>query len=507
MGRQYNMSSIEDINWLPSFYDKYGGSIFFSSIVFLIFILIICYTVYSLFIDHVRDNWKNLQCTPPYMLLADKVIQDSSRTPQQIREDNFNICLNEIEKNSFKAVEPQIQRVNETLKRETEKVNVSIQQTDKDIEKVKEIQKSHYDSIHGTFKYISFVSQTIVSQMKDFLARFAAMSVSGVYAMEKSFDAFVSALQRMRSIAISMIAFMALFIIFLLPFIYVNPVLTTILIITTATTGILPIVGLLGHTVAYSATLTNSDIVPAACFHENTPISVNDTLIPISCILPGYVIGDNIRVTSTIKILRPKNQKMIRYKGIIMTNEHRIHKGNLCIETECIPGAEKIDIEPDYLYCLNTDTKCIPIFDEEFTDWDDLDKREIKLLQNTCNLNHIHDFHERFTTGFHPDTTISMVNNEEKCIKDIECGEYTANGEQIVGIVLSYGGNIPLFSCDDIILTNYMVQYVEKNTIKLKPVEQRCSTLYHVITDKRYIRIGNYIFRDYDGPIENILTS
>ena len=500
MGRQYNMDNIR----LPSFYDKYGGSLFFSIIILLLFIAIICYTAYSLFLEHVRENWNNLQCTPPYMLLADKVIQDPSRTPQQIRQDNFNICLNEIEKTSFKAVEPEVQRINETLKKETENVKLSIEQTDKDIEKVKEIQKSHFDSIQGTFKYIGFVSQTIVSQMKDFLARFAAMSISGVYAMEKSFDAFVSALQRMRKIAISMIAFMALFIVFLLPSIFASPVLTTLLIITTAMTGILPIVGLLGHAISYSARITNPDFVPAACFHENTPISINDTLIPISSILPGNIIGDNIKVTSTIKILCPKNQKIIQYKGIIMTNEHRIHKGNLCIETECISGAETIDIDCDYLYCLNTDTKHIPIFDEEFTDWDDLDKREIQLLQNLCNLNHVHEFHERFTTGFHPDTKIEMDDNKTKCIKDIECGEYTANGEQIVGIVKSYGGNIPLFSCDEIIMTDHMI--VKENTIQLKPVLEYCSILYHVITDTRYIHIGNYSFRDYDGPIENILT-
>jgi hypothetical protein len=488
-----------------SFYDIYGGSIFLSSIVCIVFVIILCYSVYAIFLDHVRNNWNKLQCTPPYMLLADKVIKDPSRTSQQIREDNFNLCLDEIEKTSFKTVEPQLQTINESLKKETEKVNISLTQTDEDIEKVKEIQESHYDSISGTFKYIGFVSQNIVSQMKDFLSRFAAMSITGVYAMEKSFDAFITGLQRMRNVVIAMITMMALFIVFLLPSIFLSPVLTTILILTTAMSGILPIVGIMTHTIAYSKTLTDPNIVTAACFHESTPLVVNDTMIPISYIVPGDIIGNNVKVTSTIKILCPKNQKIIRYKGIIMTNEHRIHKGNLCIETECIPGAEEIDESPTFLYCLNTDNKRIPIFDEEFTDWDDLDKREIKLLKHYCKLNNTFEFHQRFTTGFHPDTMIVMSGNKDKHIKDIECGEYTIKGEQIIGIVQSYGGNIPLYTCDNLIMTDHMI--VKNNSFMLTPISEKCSTLYHVITDTKYIHIGNYCFRDYDGPIENILTS
>ena len=489
--------------WSSSFYDMYGGSIFISSIVCLLFIFIVGYIGYTLFLDYVRDNWNKLQCTPPYMLIADKVIQDSSRTPEQIREDNFNICLDEIEKTSFKTVEPQITRANDLLKKETENVTKSIEQTEKDIEKVKEIQTSHYDSIQGTFKYISFVSQTIVSQMKDFLGRFGAMTITGVYAMEKTFDAFISGIQRMRTIAITMISFMVLFIPVLLAGIFVEPIISTSLIILTAMTGILPMVGLMVHTISYSTTLTNPNIVPAACFHENTPIQIDGECVPISYILPGDIIGDNVRVTSTVKIMCPEDQKMIRYKGIIMTNEHRIHKGNLCIETECIPGAKPIDVKPAYLYCLNTNTKHIPILDEEFTDWDDVDKREIKELNKTCHLDNMLEFHQRFTTGFHPDTIIIMRGNENKHIKDIRCGEYTASGEQVVGIVSSCGYNIPLFSCDDIILTDHM----SVDTITLQPVLERCPTIYHVITDTRYIHIGNYTFHDFDGPIENILTS
>ena len=488
--------------WSSSFYDMYGGSIFISSVVCLLFIFIVGYIGYTLFLDNVRSNWNKLQCTPPYMLIADKVIQDSSRTPEQIREDNFNICLDEIEKTSFKTVEPQITRANEILKKETENVTKSIEQTDKDLEKVKEIQTSHYDSIQGTFKYVSFVSQTIVSQMKDFLARFGAMTITGVYTMEKSFDAFISGIQRMRKIALAMISFMALFMVSLLPSFFYSPLLTTFLMITTAMTGILPIVGIMVHSISYSTTLTNPNIVPAACFHKDTLIEIDNRFVPMSDILPGDIIGDNVRVTSTIKIMCPEDQKMIRYKGIIMTNEHRIHKGNLCIETECIPGAKQIDVKPTYLYCLNTNTKRIPILDEEFTDWDDVDKREIKELNDTCQLDNMNEFNKRFTTGFHPDTIILMGDNENKHIKDIKCGEYTANGEQVVGIVSSYGKNIPLFSCDGIILTDHMSM-----EITLQPVLERCPILYHVITNTRYIHIGNYTFCDFDGPIENILTS
>lgn len=488
-----------------SFYDIYGSSILFTSIIFIILLIVIIYTSYTIFITYVRNNWTKLQCTPPYMLLADKVISDSYRTPQQIRQDHLNSCLDEMEKEPLNSVDKKYSKSSENLAESSKKTEISIDQTDKDIEETREIQKTHVDSIQGILNYTSLIFQNTITQMKDIFGRFLGIAATSIYTLEKTFDAFLSTIQRMKRLFKEILTIMIIFLLFLIPQIFSNPLLITVLLILTISTGLLPIIGLIGHVFSYSNVLTNPEYVHAACFDESTSLKVNDNYIPISYILPGDIIDNNVKVTSTIKILCPEGQKMIRYKGIVMTSEHRIYKGNLCLETEYIPGAEVIDYTPTYLYCLNTDTKRIPINDEEFTDWDDVDNREIDFLKEKCNLMNVHQFHGRFNTGFHPNTIIEMSGNKNKHIKDIECGEYTANGEQIVGIVQSYGGTIPLFTCDDIILTDHMI--VRENTLSLKPTLECCSTIYHVITDTRYIRIGKYSFRDYDGPIENILTS
>ena len=196
------------------------------------------------------------------------------------------------------------------------------------------------------------------------------------------------------------------------------------------------------------------------------------------------------------------------FRSIIMTGEHRVYKNKLCIEAGKLPNAIPLSEYNDtYLYCINTDTKKIVIGDSVFTDWDDLDIYEINTLMKRGEISDVCKLHNVYNGGFHEDTPIILHTNEVVSIKNLKCGSVTKDGDMILGIVKVLGSSLEMYTYNDNITRTSNIECLKGETRKNKTYSYASDILYHVITNTKKIHIGNSVFWDYDGCIENILGS
>jgi len=289
--------------------------------------------------------------------------------------------------------------------------------------------------------------------------------------------------------------------------------------------------GFLGSIVAMTTQIMNLTKInipdkpsPGGCFKKNTLLKKQDgSIISIMNIRVGDVLEDGSVVTETF-IVDAKNTKMYTYKNVVVSENHRVcFRNNSYAKVKDLTHAIPIQNFKDrYIYCLNTNTKFIPIRDILFVDWDDIDDKEYRNLQYQVYKETKHyilrqDIQYQLSPGFTEDTPIELKDGTIMDLKDIHVNDVLKDGHRVFAKVELDAQQIELVENEiygELFHTtsNTMIQGKDKNyrmgsLSTSRYIERFGRKIYHLVTDSGIFLVRNIPFSDYNAGIEHYLNA
>ena len=239
------------------------------------------------------------------------------------------------------------------------------------------------------------------------------------------------------------------------------------------------------------------------CFAKHTIIpTLHNGPTLIQDLIPGTILSDESVVTATM-ILDSTDQLAFFLDNTIVTGSHKVLYNTNWICVQDHPDAISLPplIEP--IYCFNTTNKRITLHNTTFSDWDDLEEKDLVTIHNTCDTP-LHNpltfstIHKYLEVGFHPNTKIPMKDGTLKHIGKIKLGEILANGEIVTGCVTILG-DVPLYHHEtDIIGTATLRSGHTPTKLYTGDTKQ----LYHLLTNTGFLKINDIIWSDYNDGLE-----
>ena len=242
------------------------------------------------------------------------------------------------------------------------------------------------------------------------------------------------------------------------------------------------------------------------CFAKNTIIpTLHKGATPIQFLTPGTILSDQSIVTATM-ILDSTHETFYLLDKTIVTGSHKVLHQKKWIKVKDHPDTISLPHLNEPVYCFNTTNKIIKLHNTIYSDWDDLEERDLVILNKACSP-YLYEplvfenIHKHLEVGFHPDTRLQMEDGTYKKIKKIQLGEILQNGEKVLGCV-AIQGDVPLFYHENNIIGTANLQVDEikkKNNVRYSSSTER---IYHVLTNTGTIMINNRLWNDYNAGIE-----
>lgn len=255
-----------------------------------------------------------------------------------------------------------------------------------------------------------------------------------------------------------------------------------------------------------------------SCFDGNSILILNTgEKIKMKNIKVGMILEDENVVTAIIEMACLDD--LYELNKVICTGEHMVQFNNKWIKVKNHPNSNKLNINYEKVYCINTSNKTIKINNTIFGDYDELDKNKINEIKIKCDkylpkVFNLGDIHKYLDGGFEENTIIEMFDGHSVKIKDIKVNDVLKYGERVIGIVeikaddldikkyslennenIICGPNINIYNSD---LGMYSTLDMNGKSIKVKKI-------YNLITDKKTFYINGIKCYDYNSCIDYFL--
>ena len=482
------------------FLEKYGGSLWTTFIISLIFFIAISYYYVYNNIDPIKADWVNQRCKPNVMPFAGLINPPDPKTMSafDFTQKNFSNCIQSILADIIGVFLAPFYYLIDLLTKIFTLISEAIQSIRKILDSIRTAVMGVSAEVMGKILNFLIPIQHLIIKVRDMMSKTQGVMIAGVYTLLGTYDTMISSVKSIVKIISSILLSLSaiIFILILIPGIMVYIVQVLIL-------------------KQMSNPLPN---IPG-CFCGNTLIKLkNKKYIRIKDIEPGIVLEDNNTVTAKLK-LAVRDEEFYNLNGVICTGDHNIKYNNIWIKVKNHKDSNKIENICDYIYCLNTSNKYIKINNEIFGDWDELDNSELdelkqkceKYLPNRFELTHIHQY---LDGGFVENTKIELQDGHNVNIKDVEVNDILRFGERVTGIVkikaddleikkynldngnyVIGGPNIQI--CDsDLGMVNSLDMYGDKVDTKY---------IYHLTTDNSTFYINGTKYYDYNSCIDKFL--
>ena len=239
-----------------------------------------------------------------------------------------------------------------------------------------------------------------------------------------------------------------------------------------------------------------------SCFPKDTIIpTLHDGMVPIQHLTPGTILPDESIVTATM-ILDGSTQSFFELDSTTVTGSHKVLYRDKWICVKDHPDAISLPHIDGPIYCFNTTSKIIKLNNTIFSDWDDLEEKDLVTLNNACGKSLpeplvFSNIHQYLEMGFHPNTTVQLHDGTDKLIKHIQVGEILADGGIVTGCV-TIQGDVPLYYHDDIIGTYHL----NPANPPIIPSTHKTPLLHHLLTTTGQMRINKHLWSDYNDGLE-----
>lgn len=509
--------NVKNLYFRATYSEKYGGSIFASVFIIVIFLWLVGYYNIINTSDSIREDWVNQRCSPRVIPFAGVVNAPAGKSTFEYTAENFTFCVNNIVEdmagmatmpitwatsiitNTIKLLFAALQKIRgllDYLRLMLMKIISDIYQ--KILTFVIPLQK-FFINIIDLFNKLNGILQTTLGQAEG-AYNILASSIGAIYEF----------------IVIILLALAAVVIIlWLIPITWgAAAAMTAIFIAIMIPLAIIAVY----MDIIFGLSGSRIPSVPS-CFDEDTIlVDENNNKIKIKNIKLGTRLFDGSIITSKME-MRSRGHVMYNLKNIFVSGNHRILYKSKLIKVKDHPLSKKTIYNKPAIYCLNTSTKNIKIQDMVFTDYDDLDNDEInelKYMFSDSNLK-TDDLHSKYEGGFHKNTQVQLKNGDVKTISEIQINDILKNGELVLGLIEIDGKNIDMYKYYlhnlEIIagknLNFYdsnlgIIRNMGFNLIK-EPYNKKCDKLYSIVTNNGLFSIEQYKFYDYNGTLDSYL--
>jgi hypothetical protein len=448
------MSNIyENINNLynkKGFTEKYGSEIWITIITLLVFFIATTYFYAMNNIKPIVADWENQRCNPAVMPFAGLINNGKNTTPLEFTGQNFTSCVQGILTNITAYAFQPFYYLMKTMTDAFSELGDAVNGIRSEFDKIRNSIKNFSTETMGRTLNITLPIVQMLISIKDMGAKVIGTLSASLYTLMGSY-------LTMKSLFLFIVDLIVKILIILAGIIVCFLIIAAIPIfgswaIPVAAVNIAIMIAILIPTIMIkifmddimNLSTPNTPSVPR-CFSEHTLIKTKDGRnIKISDIKVNDVLEDNSIVTGIMK-LSSDEQDMFNLGGIIVSGEHRIYYDNTLgyINVKNHPDSQLVEkfYEP-YLYCLTTNTKCIPIGEYIFSDWDDIDANVIEKLNKNCvskgyipkNFKY-EDIHYYLDNGLHRDTPIKLKNGHAITIDKIKVNDILNNGGIVLAVI------------------------------------------------------------------------
>ena len=503
------------------FLEKYGGSLWMTIILILVFFVAISYYYIYNNLQPIKADWAKQRCNPTVMPFAGLINPPDPKKMSafDFTAQNFTGCIQNILSDIAGTFLAPFYYLVNSITKVLDGLNASLQGIRGVLSTIRDSVGNVSDEIMGKVLNIMIPLQQIVIKIKDTINKTQGVMLAGIYMLIGTYQtltaSFGAIIQIITTILMSIASIMI--ILFFIPFGFGIPFAIPLLVI-----FIMVLVpGIMVYIIQVMVLKKWVNPLPGipSCFIGDTDLTLHGgSKIKIKDIDVGMVLQNNNIVTAKMKLANI-DETVYCLNGIYCTGEHVLKYNNSWIKMKEHPQSITTDLHDEYLYCINTSKKVIHIENEIFGDWDELDNDQIDELKQKCNKYlpkqfELHDIHKYLDGGFVATTKIELQDGHNVNICDIEVNNILRFGERVTGIVKIkaddletkqfilgkqtniYGGP-NLHICDsDLGMKSTLDTYGEK---------VKCDYVYHIITNKRTFHVNGIKFYDYNSCIDKYL--
>jgi len=514
----------ENINTLydkSGYLQRYGTDILIVIIILVIVFLGVSYFSFLNQIKPIKANWLQERCNPKYMPFAGLINKKDDQTVLQATAQNFEECsqttLQNISSYAMAPIYYTVHLITQTFNEVSSGVNSARGM----FHNVRNSVTSVGDDVYNRSLNVMTPIQEYFIAIKSALGKVTGVATASIYTLYGSYLALKSLLGAIIEVVIIiMVALAALIVIlWILPFTW--PVAASMTSVFLAV--LIPLIILTVTMQNVFKSSINLPKQPGSCFDGDTIIEFEDkTKIPISKLDKTHIgkeIKGGHKIISIFKF-KTDNNKIYKINDILVSGSHRILYNGKYIRVNNHPNKIEIsDYNKDFIFCLNTNTGKIPIFNSIFLDYDDLLEEDLlKLKQNSLWLNFNNEnfikqnIYKHFSCGFEAFTLVEMFDGTSKFISECQIGDLLKDNIKVLGTVLLESDLPEIFLYNDLILAggNIIKLDADNNNenlqrfsrIKGKKFNGNISYLFNLITDKQVIPINNEIFGDFNSGLD-----
>jgi len=499
-----------------SYIDKYGGSITWTLLIFILFFSLTFYFYLLFSMETVKKDWNKYKCSPAYMPFAGFINPPQDGTSKiQYTANNMNYCIQNTMRTFIGYAFLPINYFVKILEKFFKIIAASIDQ----MRILTQSTRNRFADIIGTIYNQLFNSlvpiQHLIIKLVDLCEKTFGILTVGLYTAFGSYLTLKSSLELTFNFIVRVLLSLAAIIIILFAALQFGPAvaLTAIFLSISIPLSILAVI----MKKTFKLQLLGIPRVPR-CFDKNTIITTENGPIPIYQLKVDDKLSEDNFVES-IQEVSSEDQVMYRLNNVIVSGLHSLVFNDKLIHVKDHPEAKKIEnYNKKVLYCFNCSKKSFDMDGKIWSDWDDLNQREIQILKNNCftffpngdfdikKINSVLD------GGLNKNTLIDLENGMQERIKNIKIGDFLKNQIKVLGLVKVSARNknsILLTTKNDSDFKIECFQNIQLNTLanlNRSNVSNSKEQFYHLITDKQYFSIGDYFIRDFNGSIDFYLN-
>ena len=532
---------IDELYLMSGYMDKYGKDVWVSTILCIVFTILICYFALSNVLEVVKVNWPYQRCNPLFMPFAGFINKPVDMTNFEYTTGNFNECINSIliyvAQLAFQPFRIMIAMVGDTIQNLMDAAN-SLR---KSFESLRTTCEKLFKQIYTGMANLMVEFINFAAKMKDSMQKVNGILTSALFVLFGSYMAmeslFLSILDLITLILIIVAAIIVLFIILAVCFWPVPIVGQAMAIwpigvaITTAVIMLAILIPLIWFEIMMLRVLDLSVAPPPSvpsCFAGDTLISlIGKGERCIKDIRLGDTLVHGGQVTAIMKFAAA-NQCIYTLKGVIVTGEHRVfHPDRKWIKVKDHPESVLLpDFNEPYVYCLNTDAKEFMVHSTLFSDWDDIDSKVLNDLQKNCsalpaNFTYA-DIHTYLANGFHPETTVKLKDGSIITLTQVNINDLLEDNTKVLGVIQVRGDGITLYNHtsdkEHFICGSKNIHIADNNLgimkgMRSEPMRSNSNSnsnsqpiLYHLLTDTKFFVANDVKVHDYNYGIDAYLT-
>lgn len=525
-------SIYENINSMynkQGYFTRYSSDLLITAFICTIVFLIISYYYVMNTLKPIKADWANQRCHPAVIPFAGLINKPSNQSNLDFTSSNFVNCTQStLEDVASYALMPLYYIMNlitelmQTLKDALNSIRALFNEMRKSVSSVS-------SELYGRSLNIMLPLVQMFQSIQSMFGKIQASATAAIYTLYGGYITLHSTLLFIYDLVITLMwvlvgIIIACFVIgvFFYPALATGSALAVFLTIL-----LIPIVVLviIMQDIFSVSGLKSAPSVPHYCFAGSTLLKLQDGVtIMIKDAVPGQILADGSRITGVMRSTSA-GMKMFKLNGVIVSSKHKVFDKKLgWIKSSSHPRSTFVDdFRETFIYCIGTDTKIVKIGSTMFSDWDEIDERDLTELRDSPRGRSKlpigftkNDIHKHFDSGLHPDTLIYLDDGRAVPIKDIEVNDVLLFGEAVKTIV-----KITCYDVEEFCSFRHYDEEILRGTANLdvsihsladdneliKVKIEPPAFAYHIVTDTGNFKANGLLIGDYNRAIDQFFSS